>query len=389
VGLFKYENDLLKHHVRTDGWLPRCQRRLKLVRATARKPTEARRIKYLTFCAVGAIDVLMLDIAKVIRRSNSKEFDTVVFFDRTEVEVVETQKRIPGARGYPGEFVEIVLQTDPEDAVAQDDAERETMPLSAPTDELDTAATRLQQRRLALHRQFIREFPFDIINLDLEGYAFRSRDEYPGKLIASLRKILDWQKHSVRSTTGTRDPLNGFSLMFTTKIGPPDLTEQYLEMLANAIQRNVDRDPALTAILTQRLGTADVAAIRAQNFESFFKIALPKLIATLVIEKDWCLDTDTGVALYEIQRNPEGQPPYKMLHIVMDVARQDPPETRRGPGETIAPAALRDYGVVTRSIFEQAEIRVTADIIDEPKLSNSLAKIRARRRKYYPEVEED
>ncbi|MGH9686071.1 MAG: hypothetical protein ACRD5K_03140 [Candidatus Acidiferrales bacterium] len=331
----------------------------------------------------------MLDVAKVIRRSNNKEFDTVVFFDRSGVDVLETQKGIPGARGYPGEFVDIVLLPDPEDAIARDEAENGINALSAPTDQPDTASTRQQQRLMARHREFIREFPFDIINLDLEGYAFLSGDTFPGKLIASLRKLLEWQKHPIRTGAHLREGLTGFSLMFTTKIGPPDLTQEYLDMLANAIQRNLERDGDLSVALAQRTGTADVAALRERSFESFFKIALPKLITTVLMDKDWCIDVETGIALYEIERTPPGQPSYKMLHIVMDVLRQSPPENQRVPGETHAPDAVREYETVARAIFEQEEIRVTFDIVDEHKLRNSLAMIRARRQKYYPEVEEN
>jgi hypothetical protein len=389
VGIFKYEDDLLKHYVRTEAWLPRCSRRLKIVRTNAGKRSKARRLRYFTFCAVGAIDVLMLDVAKIIRQSNNREFDTVVFFDRGELEIVETQKRIPGAHGYPGEFVDIVLLDDPEDAVVRDDAESGLEVLAPPADQPDIAATREQQRRLALHREFIREFPFDIINLDLEGYAFRRNDPFPGKLIASLRKLLDWQKLTLRLGARRPESLGGFSLMFTTKIGPSDLTEDYLTMLSNAIQSNIDRDDDLGAILARRSGTADVAVLQAQNFDFFFKIAVPKLIATLLMDQDWCIDTDTGPEIYEIERQPDGKPPYKMLHVVLDVKRQDPPRDRRAPGAGHVPYAVDGYSATTRAIFEREETRVTMDMLDETVLRDSLEKIYARRRKYYPDVGEN
>src|SRR5690348_5788354 len=112
MGVFKFEDDPLKHYVRTQAWLPTCRKRLRQVRARAGNPTHARRLRYFTFCAVGAIDVLMLDVAKIIRQSNNKEFDTVVFFDRGDLEVLETLKRTPGAHGYPGDFVSTVLLED-------------------------------------------------------------------------------------------------------------------------------------------------------------------------------------------------------------------------------------------------------------------------------------
>jgi hypothetical protein len=57
----------------------------------------------------------LLEKEKVVQRSDLGEFDTVYFFDRDEDAVIETRKRIPGANGFPGDFVNIVLQAQPGD----------------------------------------------------------------------------------------------------------------------------------------------------------------------------------------------------------------------------------------------------------------------------------
>src|SRR5256885_11024715 len=97
---FPYARCPLKHFVRTDGWLPLCKRRLQGLRQ-GKKPKDIRRLRYFTFCAVSAVDVLMLDVAKVIRPSNDGLFDTVFFFTRSDEAVLETRKNIPGAIGFP------------------------------------------------------------------------------------------------------------------------------------------------------------------------------------------------------------------------------------------------------------------------------------------------
>ncbi len=99
-----YDSDLVKHFVRTDGWLPLCRRRLEAI-----SQEQPRRLRYFTFCAVGAVDVLMLDVAKVVKLSSTSKFDTVAFFGRDDESIVETVKRIPGAVGFPGNFVDVVL----------------------------------------------------------------------------------------------------------------------------------------------------------------------------------------------------------------------------------------------------------------------------------------
>ncbi len=132
-GGFKFANCLLKHFVRTDGWLPVCKKRRREVNAI-----RERRLRYLTFCAVDAIDVLMLDVAKILIKSQQDKFDTVCFFDRDPQHVIDTQKSIPGAIGIPGKFVETVLAVDP-DAPEQDGV-NESQPLAAEANVDDTSA---------------------------------------------------------------------------------------------------------------------------------------------------------------------------------------------------------------------------------------------------------
>ena len=63
-GVFPFEDCLLKHHVRTDGWLPLCKKRQNAINQGVTE-SKQRRLRYFTFCAVGAVDVLMLDVAAI------------------------------------------------------------------------------------------------------------------------------------------------------------------------------------------------------------------------------------------------------------------------------------------------------------------------------------
>src|SRR5215469_6304911 len=102
-GPFKFEDCLLKHYIRRHLWVPRCRERREALKGTAAR-RQSRRLKYFTFCAEGALDVLLLDRERIIRRSSNDEFDTVYFFDSDDDAISETRKRIPGAIGFPGDF---------------------------------------------------------------------------------------------------------------------------------------------------------------------------------------------------------------------------------------------------------------------------------------------
>lgn len=375
-GLFKYENDLLKHHVRTEGWLPICKKRLKSIR-DANPPKKSRPLRYFTFCAVGAVDVLMLDVAKIIRPSKNGRFDTVFFFDKTPELVNETQKRIPGAIGFPGNFTDIVLLDDPNEDYVLDGLDY----LASPELQADEFQTRERQLRLATRQSFISCFPFDVINLDLEEFLFKPNDQLPGKVINALRKVFAWQRRPL--AINKNKGLEGFSLMFTTQVGPPNLSENYLKMLRDRLNANLIGDDALKILFTNRTGCNDTTVLQNEKFETFFKLAVPKIFAAILKEEDWHIDPNLGILVFEFERSSKSGP-YKMLHLVMDVKRHNPPKEKRAPGDVPADAQ-EAYRKVVHQIFTKTEVVVSEKTIDKTELHDDLKKIKARRRKYYPD----
>ena len=379
MGTFKYERDLLKHFIRTDGWLPLCRQRRKTIRSKVRA-RNIRDLRYFTFCAVGAIDVLMLDVHNILNPTD-RGFETVVFFDKDKESVIETQTRIPGSVGFVGDFVKLVTSLDTDDDLNIERLiEGDDDLLASPEVEEDTADVRGAKRDREQLHQFFRRFPFDVINLDLEEYVFKPSEELPGKLIKAFRRILMWQQRPVVLNSGSQKLLDGFSLMFTTKIGPPNLPEDYLTRLQASLHDNLQRYDDLNAILQGRAGTVDVAALREANFQLFFKLAIPKLLAQTLMSHDWYVDPARGIKIYEFERPFEGGS-YKMLHIVMDIKRHEPPRHRRLDGEHSAVAA-EAYQDVIRRLFQQAEIIVLEDGLDRDALTASLDQIIQRGDKY-------
>lgn len=379
-GIFKYENDLLKHYVRSNAWLPLCRERSKRIKENT-NPKMRRKLRYFTFCAIGAVDVLMLDVANIIRPSKIRGFDTVYFFDITKQYVFETNKRIPGAIGFPGDFVKIVLLDDPDEESILESQDS----LKSPREEYDVSGVRERQALIAQRQQFIKCFPFDVINLDLEEFLFKPNDPFPGKVINSLRRIFSWQQKPLTTPQITNYSLDGFSLMFTTQIGPPNISNEYLEMLKGQLDSNISSNSELRNLLHQRTGFNNTLTLQNNSFDEFFKLAMPKLLAQILMEEDWYIDSDKGILIYEYERSSESRS-YKMLHLAMDVKRKNPPRERRSPG--VNPnEAVEAYQEVVRQIFERNPIIVTENSLNKEKLQNSLDNIKARRRKYFPDEE--
>jgi len=375
---FPFDECLLKHFVRYKGWLPSCKRRLKAIQSD---PKKARRLRYFTFCAVGAVDVLMLDVANVIRRSASDRFDTVVFFDKSEELVLETKKRIPGAIGFTGDFTDVVLLEDPNEELVVDSAD----PLSPPADSQDKRATRQRQATLGMRQAYIQEFPFDIINLDLQDFLFRPKDPMPGKIVNALRRILEWQKRTRKiDGKGKIMEVDEFCLMFTTQVGPPVLGEDYREMLISSLDRNIARDTSLGDVLYSRTGHRDGQSLYNSDFAQFFKVSVPKALLAVLLEEDWYADPKDGLKLFEFDRDFKGGT-YKMLHFVLTVKRQNPKKTNRSPG--VVPAeAIDAYAEMAKAVFTNDAIVVSDETIAPLKaeLEKNFTEIKARRKKYYP-----
>jgi hypothetical protein len=377
MGIFKYEDCPLKHYVRLEGWLPFARRRLKAIRAN-RKPHQQRGLRYFTFCAVGALDVLMLDVAKVIKKNDGR-FDDVVFFDRTDDQVLETQRRIPGAIGFPGKFTPIVIDEDPI-ADAQIEAEE---PLNQNIDELDEKKVRERQRKLDIRKRFRSKFPFDVINLDLEEFLFKQLDPFPGQVVKAMKRVFEWQRQPIVNTKGKHEYLSGFTLMFTTQIGPPAMHPDYLAMLRTYLNQNIASQPALLDHLEARAGLRDIDQLQNDKFDLFFKLSVPKVIAAMLLEEDWYIDPDTGVTIFQFDRDSVDGP-YTLLHIVMDVSRQQPDRDHRMPN-TQPEAVTEAYGTVVRQIFEVPERIVTIEELDLDSIKKSLETIFERRKVYCPD----
>jgi hypothetical protein len=380
TGGFKFDRCQLKHYVRVNGWLPNCRARKKAINQGVPEKKH-RRLRYFTFCAIGAIDVLMLDVAKIVRPSSSGRFDTVVFFDRDGEAVIETQKRIPGAIGFTGKFTDVVLAGGSTGTTAEDNDV-----LAAPSNSPDTKETREHQRVQGQRNKFFECFPFDVINLDLEEYAFKPNDEFPGKVVRAMRNVFLWQQRPLEFGLGQRPNryIDAFTLMFTTRIGPANMTEDYKAMLRECLKSNVTARPELLERLKERTGVDQVSALEQARFDEFFKLGIRKVLANLLLATDWYVEAARGIKTFEFVRQADYDS-YTMLHFVMDVRRQQPVLEKRAPNSGHAAAALSDYTAVVDDLFGKPDFVVTDQIASSVVLRPSLEQIRARRRKYYPD----
>lgn len=370
---FAFEDCLLKHYIRKEVWLPFCRERLRKIRATA--PKNPRRMRYFTFCAVGALDVLLLDREKVLRRSSNDEFDTVFFFDKDRDAIIETQKRIPGSNGFPGDFAEVIMQ-----AGVGDDA----LGLRILSKERNTREVRQKQMQSAQLGEFIEAFPFDVVNLDVEQYLYRPKEQLPGILTNAIWKILEWQKREGVGSNKKTFTLDEFTLMFTTRVGPIGLPDKYLSYLRDdCIAANLQKFAELQPSFMKKSGGRNPADFFTNDFDGAFKLAVPKSLSELTLEHDWYIDDEKGIQVFQFDRPLSGGT-YRMLHMAMTVKRQQPPENQRAPGQK-AHAALGSHKGTIIKLFDAEVIAVDALVKGamEEALKADLEKLFKHRDRYY------
>jgi len=336
----------------------------------------------------------MLELAHVVKRSREGLFDTVVFFDRKAEDVAETKRRIPGAIGIPGDFVKTVLRDDPvsddeliNSLTRKSDSEAELLSgqaaLNAPESQLDTSETREFQVVLAQHRDFIRCFPFDIMNFDLEQFLFRPREDVPGRLVNALRKVFEWQRDIPLVWEGRKELIETFSFMFTTRLGPSQLPEvkEYMDMLSGYLEGNVSTYVSLRDAFEVRTGTTNVESYRKNNFEDYFCLSVPKVIAAIASDADWYVNPKQGFRMFKFERGLPGDP-YTMVHVVAEMQRKNPSKNRRPPGDPGIGNRDETYVAVMQRLFNEKPEAVTEEISNAAILSPSLAEIIRRREGY-------
>jgi hypothetical protein len=295
----------------------------------------------------------------------------VYFFDRTPELVAQTQLRIPGSIGFVGSFVETVLTP-----IAGGN------PLEAPATEEDIAPVRRKQTLEATKQDFVGSFPFDVLNLDLQDYIFKAKDTIPGDVIRALRCVCEWQRQPLAAKHGP-EYLEGFTLLFTTRVGPAELHEDYAAMLLKRLESNVEADGTLAELLKGRNGL-EVEQLQNEDFDAFFELAVPKVIASVLLEEDWYAERDPGIVAFRFVRNTEAEP-YTIVHFAMSVRRQEPTRDQRAPGTGPAAVAVADYQEVVRQLFQTPATLVTDEVAKAAELKPSLEDIKGRRRKYYPD----
>src|SRR5690349_7780388 len=104
-----YNTDPVKHYVRYDGWVSTFRAIKNHVEREIQNNRRSERCKYLTFCAVQAIDVFMLELKNYIYRDEETNRLTNVYFCENDEESFSIINKMIGSegQGFFGDFKNI------------------------------------------------------------------------------------------------------------------------------------------------------------------------------------------------------------------------------------------------------------------------------------------
>jgi hypothetical protein len=183
-----YDEDVTKHYVRYDGWLDAFRYRQKQVKRAINGNRRTAPLSYFTFCASSAIDVFMLERAKLLRRDKKTgRLEHVYYCEAEEREFQRIANLIGSAEaGFMEKFEDFVLFED----------DRHTRGKHGLDPKKKVPDDPKIRRRIAckeLHERFLELFPFDVINLDLYGNIFPPKGAVFSPMLTTIEKMFEWQ----------------------------------------------------------------------------------------------------------------------------------------------------------------------------------------------------
>jgi hypothetical protein len=222
-----YNLDNIKHYVRYNGWKGSYRVIRNYVDREVRRSRRSTKCKYLTFCAVQAIDVFMLELEKYIYRDEETNRLSNVYFCENDEESFSLINKMIGSdsQGFFGDFKQIILQDldvqygDPND------------PFDEPASEVERENLRLKE----IKKNMLKVFPFDVINLDMYGNFFPRNQGRYSELCQTYNEILKLQKINNGYTC------NRFLMFLTvyTPIEEDQINPAAMQQLSRVLMQNM------------------------------------------------------------------------------------------------------------------------------------------------------
>ena len=366
-----WDNDVTKHFIRREVWLPAALAQANACRSLGREP------KYLTFCAAEAIDVFLFLENGILARDPFSNCVTKAFFCEKDPQDFAEITRLIGSdeQGFLGDFADIVLFRDDDETQG-----RELSDLGAryPRELRNRLSTKARNRRLRA------AVPFDVINLDICGTFFPPKAGVLSPMLTSIRTLLDWQTESVQWD----DTFASFALFLTAHVECGGVNESAIEELIEMVANNRSAYAGFAEALEQRFGTNRPDRIATMDFDGFYSTALSKVVVSEAFQRGWIADVPFSGLYKRTRQTNEGieASEYSMLAWTCRFKRQTPHEAQLGLPQTPSDS---EYAMLIRQLTNKPEdVDLAArEVHDE--VQADLSQVVSSREEYAAETRSD
>jgi hypothetical protein len=293
--------DIKKHYVRLNGWLP-VFRRYSNLRGGAPR--------YLTLCAKHAIDIRYFRQKGLLPFDDKQKiYPTVTFIEKDAQDYAIIAESLGKTRlGIKGDLEEILVN--PIANVENSERLRES-------------------------------FPYDIVNLDFTGQVARPDDPPYSDTIRAIERVIELQ-NAANSPTW----------------------HMFLTFRACLVTSNHEADNELSDIIEGNLQNAEAHAaygarpepreLIRQRYQEFIRIGVTKFLAHSALQRGYACTLERS---YIYPRNPEGDPPYHIVKLIVEFS------PTRGAGHLPNPQQERvAYDQCVPLIFRSQAIDVNVQL---------------------------
>lgn len=277
-----YDRHYTKHSVRLYGWLPACK--------DQKKRTGKQSLKYFTLCAREALDVFMLESAKILRRDTSGKLPDVVICEEDETAAADIFKLVRPP------LKEAMIVGPLEEILTFEDTNK-TKGLSLDEDVKDQKIRRLLRFKRLFNR-LKEHFPFDVVNFDTYG-SLLNPDHHQNKLYQAFSRVFELQKG-----------IDSFLLLVTSPVSK--IHRQVQARFEKNFESNLTSYGEL-----QRALLASVGTVAYNKIDTNKRIAIDTAKCLIIAEarrRGWCHE-HKGVFVYQ---SPGG---HRMLSSVVRLSK--------------------------------------------------------------------
>lgn len=301
--------DEKKHFVRINGWLPIAKKRLGIM-----DRSNDFGLRYFTLCGKDAIDILLFKREELIK-DDERGFPSVYYCENHYTSFAEVQPLLGRTKGKRMEFEQLVQSADFEN--------------------------------------FVRDSPFDLVNLDFSGNCFPKQDAPFSATLKAIHRLLELQEGK------------DFDLFITFRARRSEENDSAIDELDDNMKKNFSKSTKVESRYKMRYPGLSPSALASNDYPLFLLATFPKILFGFGASNGF---TVSSKAKFKYCRRPDSSRSYEIVKFIFSFEHISTGNSFGGKSRSISKlSAAYDH-----AILEDLDVDVT-DVDEQLRLNQSLS----------------